>query len=157
MTNQAALGATTTEAGAAVVGDATWVQLLPEAGREWAPAIEAAAASVGMDPRLLASVVWTESSFTPDAVSSAGAIGLAQLMPGTAQLLGVDPWNPQQNLEGGARYLAHVLERFGSVDSALAAYNAGPGRVEEAGGPPSYTHGYISRVLEHYRELGGPT
>jgi hypothetical protein len=111
-----------------------WASRLPAAGRPYAAAIEATAARHGIDGRLLAALVWTESNFRPDAVSHAGALGLAQLMPGTARGLGVDPRDPLQNLDGGARYLRTQLDRFGRVDLALAAYNAGPGRVQPPAG-----------------------
>jgi soluble lytic murein transglycosylase-like protein len=135
-----------------------WAGRLPAAGRPWAGQIDAVAASRGVDGRLLAALVWTESNFRPDAVSHAGAIGLAQLMPGTAAGLGVDPWDPVHNLDGGTRYLRTQLERFGRVDLALAAYNAGPNRVERAGpGIPNIveTQLYVVRVIERYRELSG--
>jgi soluble lytic murein transglycosylase-like protein len=132
-----------------------WTARLPEAGRRWAPAIEATAARHGLDGRLLAALVWTESNFRPDVVSHAGAIGLAQLMPGTARGLGVDPWDPRQNLDGGARYLRAQLDRFGSADLALAAYNAGPGRVKGAIPNITETRLYVVRVLERYRGLAG--
>jgi soluble lytic murein transglycosylase-like protein len=131
------------------------VDALPTAGRQWSGAITEAADRHGLDPRLLASLVWAESDFTPSSVSHAGAIGLAQLMPGTAAGMNVDPHDPLQNLEGGARYLRAQLDRFGSVDLALAAYNAGPGRVAEAGGIPriAETQAYVPRVLGHYQRL----
>ncbi len=135
-----------------------WRNQLPAGGRSWATMIDAVGAKHGIDGRLLAAVVWTESNFGPTAVSHAGAIGLAQLMPGTASGLGVDPWDPIQNLDGGARYLRTQLERFGSLDLALAAYNAGPGRVASAGpGIPNIveTQLYVVRVLERYQELSG--
>jgi soluble lytic murein transglycosylase-like protein len=137
--------------------DGSWAGQLPTAGQEWAAEIESAALEAGLDPRLLAAMVWQESGFQPDAVSRSGAIGLAQLMPGTAEGLGVDPWDPQQNLEGGARYLAWTIEEFGSIDLGLAAYNAGPGRVREAGGIPNIaeTQAYVPRVLDYFRQLGG--
>ena len=133
-----------------------WAARLPAVGRPWAVQIDAVAASRGVDGRLLAALVWTESNFRPDAVSHAGAIGLAQLMPGTAAGLGVDPWDPVHNLDGGTRYLRTQLERFGRVELALAAYNAGPNRVERAGpGIPTIveTQLYVVRVVERYRQL----
>jgi soluble lytic murein transglycosylase-like protein len=133
-----------------------WAAGLPPAGRTWAPAIAAAAATNGIDGRLLAALVWTESNFRPDAVSHAGAIGLTQLMPGTARGLGVDPHDPVDNLHGGARYLAAQLDTFGRADLALAAYNAGPGRVQAAGGAvPDIveTQLYVVRVLDRYQAL----
>lgn len=133
-----------------------WAAGLPSGGREWAPLIDAVATRRGIDGRLLAAVVWTESNFRPTVVSHAGAIGLAQLMPGTARGLRVDPWDPVQNLDGGARYLRTQLERFGSLDLALAAYNAGPNRVQRAGpGVPNIveTQLYVVRVIERYQAL----
>jgi soluble lytic murein transglycosylase-like protein len=133
-----------------------WANRLPSRGRSWAVMIDAVAANRGVDGRLLAAVVWTESNFAPTVVSHAGAIGLAQLMPGTARGLGVDPWDPVQNLDGGARYLRTQLQRFGSIDLALAAYNAGPNRVQAAGpGIPNIveTQLYVVRVIDRYQEL----
>jgi len=103
----------------------------------------------------LAALAWTESGFNPAAVSGAGAVGLTQLMPATAAGLGVDAGDPYQNLLGGAKYLAGQLQRFGRVDHALAAYNAGPTAVAKAGGVPGYpeTHAYVSRVLDRLNSL----
>jgi soluble lytic murein transglycosylase-like protein len=128
---------------------------LPAHAKSWAPAIADAALKVGLDPTLLAALVQHESNFQPGVVSHAGAIGLAQLMPGTARGLGVDPHDPLQNLAGGARYLRDQLDRFGSVDLALAAYNAGPNRVAQAGGVPriAETTAYVSRVLATWEKL----
>lgn len=94
-------------------------------------------------------LVTTESNFRPTARSSKGAIGLAQLMPGTAQLLRVNPHDPKQNLEGGARYLSQQYRKFGSWRLALAAYNAGPGAVERHRGVPPYreTQNYVRAIL----------
>jgi soluble lytic murein transglycosylase-like protein len=94
-------------------------------------------------------LVTTESGFRPTAKSSKGAIGLAQLMPGTAQLLRVNPHDPKQNLEGGARYLSQQYRKFGSWRLALAAYNAGPGAVEKHRGVPPYreTQNYVRAIL----------
>lgn len=134
-----------------------WADVLPAVGREWAPAIQQAADDAGLDPRLLAAMVWQESGFDPDAVSRSGAIGLAQLMPATANGLDVDPHDPMQNLAGGARYLAWTIREFGSVELGLAAYNAGPGNVRAANGIPDIpeTQAYVPRVLDYYRILGG--
>ena len=134
-----------------------WAQGLPPAGRAWAGEVERAALKAGVDPALLASLVWAESGFQPAARSHAGAIGLAQLMPATAAGLGVDPHDPVQNLEGGARFLRAMLDKFGTPALALAAYNAGPGRVAEAGGIPDIpeTRAYVPRVLGHYDHLRG--
>ena len=138
-------------------GDASWSEGLPPAGQKIAGAIDTAARAEGVDPRLLASLVWAESAFHQGSVSHAGATGLTQLMPATAAGLGVDAADPVQNLRGGARYLKIQLDRFGSPDLALAAYNAGPGRVRQAGGIPDIpeTQGYVRTVMGHYRDLGG--
>ena len=127
------------------------------AGQEWAAAIDTAARNAGIDPRLFAALVWAESGFRQDAVSPVGAIGLAQLMPGTAAGLGVDPWVPEENLDGGARYLAMRINQTGSVELGLAAYNAGIGAVNRYGGIPPFaeTQIYVIRVLDYYERLGG--
>lgn len=135
-----------------------WARALPPAGRPWAATVEGAAARAGLDGRLVAALVWTESNFIPTAVSRAGAIGLAQLLEGTARGLGVDPYDPVQNLVGGARYLRQQFDRFARVDLALAAYNAGPGRVARAGNAiPSLveTQLYVVRVLDRWERLAG--
>lgn len=94
-------------------------------------------------------LVQRESGWNPQAVSHKGATGLAQLMPGTAVLLGVDANDPHENLEGGARYLRRMYEKFGEWRLALAAYNAGPGAVEQHGGIPPYkeTQAYVVAIL----------
>ena len=98
-----------------------------------------------------------ESAYRQDAISSAGAIGLGQLMPATARDLGVDPRDPQQNLDGSARYLAMMLESFGDPHLALAAYNAGPHRVVEYSGVPPFTEtrDYIARIHQIRSRLAG--
>ena len=103
----------------------------------------------GVDPDLFLRLIQQESSFNPDAVSSAGAIGLGQLMPGTAADLGVDPYEPEENLRGSARYLRQQLDEFGDTRIALAAYNAGPGNVRKYGGIPPFeeTQNYVSKIL----------
>lgn len=134
-----------------------WQGRLPAAGAAWADEIGAAAQRHGVRPELLAALVWTESDFDQGAVSPAGARGLGQLMPGTAAGLGVDPDDPEQNLDGAARYLREQLDRFGDTTLALAAYNAGPGRVIDAGGVPAITEtrNYVQRVTERARTIGG--
>jgi soluble lytic murein transglycosylase-like protein len=134
-----------------------WSSRLPEAGRKWAGAIEQVATEKGIDPRLLAAIVWAESGFNENAVSSAGATGLTQLMPGTAAGLGVDPNDPMSNLRGGAEYIKRQLANTGRLDLALACYNAGPGNVQKYGGVPPFpeTKAYIGRVMGYYSQLGG--
>ncbi len=116
----------------------------------YAATINALAARFDLSPSLLEAVVWQESRWRENAVSPVGARGLAQLMPGTARYLGVDSRDPFQNLEGGARYLREQLDRFdGDLEKALAAYNAGPGRVERAGGVPNIreTRQYVAAIM----------
>lgn len=124
--------------------------------------VAAAAARHDLDPALIEAVIENESGFDERALSSAGAQGLMQLMPGTAAGLGVrDPYDARQNVDGGARYLRGLLDRFGSVRLALGAYNAGPHAVERFGGVPPYaqTREYVERVLSSYwrrSQLGNP-
>jgi hypothetical protein len=103
----------------------------------------------GVDPALFNRLIMAESGGRSDAVSSAGAIGPAQLMPATAKELGVDPNDVEQNLTGGARYFRQQMERFGEPKLALAAYNAGAGNVEKYGGVPPFaeTQNYIAKIL----------
>ncbi|OSQ49783.1 lytic transglycosylase domain-containing protein [Marivita geojedonensis] len=98
-----------------------------------------------------------ESAYQQDAISSAGALGLGQLMPATARDLGVDPRDPLQNLDGSARYLAMMLETFGDPRLALAAYNAGPEAVRQHGGIPPYreTQNHVARVMAVVARLEG--
>jgi len=106
------------------------------------------AEEVGLDPELLLKVIEAESGGNQDSVSGAGAVGLMQLMPGTARDLGVDPNDPMQNVRGGARYLRQQLDEFGDIPTALAAYNAGPGLVRNHGIPDyKETRDYINRIL----------
>jgi hypothetical protein len=108
----------------------------------------------GLDPSLVRAVVRHESGFNPQAVSPKGAQGLMQLMPGTADLMGVsNPFDPEQNIAGGVGYLRYCLDRFNNdVALALAAYNAGPERVARCGGVPaiSETQAYVKNVMETY-------
>lgn len=118
------------------------------------PLIAEAARKTGVSPELITSVMRTESGFNPRAVSPAGAQGLMQLMPGTAAGLGVtNPFDPRQSVLGGAEYLREQLARFGNVEKAVAAYNAGPGAVQRCGGVPPYreTQNYVDRVLGSIR------
>lgn len=103
----------------------------------------------GIPEDLFLRLVQQESGWNPTIVSHAGAIGLAQLMPDTAALLGVDPEDPRQNLEGGARYLAQQYKKFKSWKLALAAYNAGPEAVQKYNGIPPYaeTEGYVKAIM----------
>lgn len=117
------------------------------------------AARFDLSPALIEALVWQESRWQAGAVSPVGARGLAQLMPGTARELGVDPNDPFANLEGGARYLRAQMDRFGGdVEKALAAYNAGPGRVIKSGGVPRiretqhYVAAIMGRLSNHSRE-----
>lgn len=118
--------------------------------------IDQAAAEHGLDPKLLHALVATESAYRPRAVSPAGAGGLTQLMPDTARELGVrDRWNPEENVRGGARYLAQQIVRFGDLRLALAAFNAGPARVARLGRVPDIreTQDYVRSVLDCYLAL----
>lgn len=120
------------------------------ASTPFADLINGAAARTGVPGELIAAVAQQESGFNPKAVSSAGAQGLMQLMPGTADGLGVaNPFDPAQAIDGGARLLRDLLDRFGRTDHALAAYNAGPGAVLRYDGIPPYpeTQNYVRSVL----------
>lgn len=110
------------------------------------------AAKYDISPTLLEAVVWQESRWNAGAVSPVGARGLAQLMPGTARQMGVNAADPMANLEGGARYLRMQLDAFGGdLERALAAYNAGPARVQKAGGIPRIreTQLYVASIMAH--------
>lgn len=116
----------------------------------WATEINAAATKYGIPPQVIQAVMAQESGGNASARSPVGAIGLMQLMPGTAAGLRVDPNDPAQNIEGGAKYLRQQFDKFGSWPKALAAYNAGPGAVERYGGIPPYreTQGYVDRITK---------
>lgn len=116
--------------------------------------IEKVAAHYGIPANYFLALIQQESNFDNSAHSPAGAIGYTQLMPGTARGLHVNPYNPHENLVGGAKYLAQQLKRFnGNIRYALAAYNAGPGAVAKYGGIPPYaeTQNYVKRVMEYAR------
>lgn len=137
-------------------------RLRPDTGREtgiprytggyagpWLDVARGAARRHGIPEELFLRLVHQESAWNTSAVSSAGALGLAQLMPDTAVLLGVDPHDPADNLDGGARYLAQQYRDFGRWDLALAAYNAGPGMVRQYDGVPPFaeTQAYVRIIL----------
>ena len=122
---------------------------------QWRARVRELAAKYDISPTLLEAVVWQESRWNPSARSPVGARGLAQLMPGTAAMMGVNPDDPLANLEGGARYLRMQLDTFsGNIELALAAYNAGPGRVKRAGGIPRIreTQDYVANILARLSE-----
>jgi len=138
------------DAGINVFPDGAMTVLSDRITGNYAQALQEIARANDISPHLLEALVWQESRWNQTAVSRAGAIGLAQLMPGTARDLGVDPRDPIQNLAGGARYLRQQLNRFdGDVEKALAAYNAGPGRVMTARGIPSIpeTQAYVRAIV----------
>jgi soluble lytic murein transglycosylase-like protein len=117
-------------------------------GPSWRSLVHDAARRYGLDAGLLESLVRAESGGDPRAVSPKGAMGLTQLMPATARELGVtNPFDPAQNIDGGARYLRAMLDRFGDLRRALAAYNFGPERVERGERWPRETRNYVKTVL----------
>ncbi|NMA66351.1 MAG: lytic transglycosylase domain-containing protein [Clostridiaceae bacterium] len=124
-------------------------------------AIEKFSEEYGVDPLLIRAVIKQESDFQPFALSTSGAMGLMQLMPKTAEGLGVsDPYNIEENIRGGVRYLSYQLDTFNDLKLALAAYNAGPNAVRKHGGIPPYeqTQNYVKKVTgyyEMYRTLEG--
>jgi soluble lytic murein transglycosylase-like protein len=124
--------------------------------------IKRAAKAHGLDPALVRAVVKTESNYDPSAVSHAGAMGLMQLMPSTAEDLGVkNPYDPVENITGGVRYLKQLLDRYsGNVKKALAAYNWGPGNLERygnRGNMPRETRNYLRIVTDRYKQYSSGT
>jgi soluble lytic murein transglycosylase len=128
----------------------------PRTTRAFDPAIKRASLQHGVSPALVKAVIAAESGFDPEAISRKGAQGLMQLMPYTAESLGVDDaLDPWQNIDGGTRYLSQMIERFpGELTLALAAYNAGPEAVKRHRGVPPYqeTRTYVRRVLRYYEK-----
>lgn len=140
-----------TEMEAATLHPLSITDALDAAGpTRWRLRVAQLAAKYDISPSLLEAVVWQESRWNELAVSPVGARGLAQLMPGTAAQMGVNAGDPMANLEGGARYLRMQLDAFGGdIEKALAAYNAGPGRVQKAGGIPNIreTRAYVASIM----------
>ncbi len=137
--------ATSTDAASSVTSTTS----LPSGVGAYAATFKADEARYGLPTNLLAAVAHVESGGNPSAVSKAGAEGLMQLMPGTAKSLGVDPLNPTQAIDGAARMLSGLLQKYhGSLTLALAAYNAGPGAVDKYKGVPPYpeTQAYVVKV-----------
>ncbi len=131
-----------TRGGGTLLSDASLSQL-----------VKAASDKYQIDPKLVSAVAEVESGGNQGAESPAGAIGVMQLMPDTAAALGVNPYDKQQNIEGGAKYLRQMLDSFGGdVKKAVAAYNAGPNAVKKYGGVPPYpeTQDYVDKVLDLY-------
>ena len=122
---------------------------MPAASPRVADALNAAADAEGLPRELVWAVAFVESRYNPDAVSRVGAIGLMQLMPGTADAMGVeDPFNPEQNARGGAKLLARLIKKYGGdVRRALAAYNWGSGNVDRSARWPGSVHAYADNVL----------
>lgn len=117
--------------------------------------ISKTAFNYNIDPSLITAIISAESSFNAKAVSKKGALGLMQLMPETAKAMGVrNPFNPEENIEAGVRYLKYLYNRFGDLELALAAYNAGPSHVEKHGTVPPIkeTKNYIKKIFSLYRE-----
>jgi hypothetical protein len=118
---------------------------------------KAAGAKHGISPNILAAVAKAESNFNANAKSGAGALGLMQIMPGTAKGLGVNPMIPSEAIDGAAKMLSGLTKQFGSTSLALAAYNAGPGAVQKYNGIPPYkeTQNYVAKVLSYVQQGAG--
>ena len=131
---------------------------IPNLSRKFDDLFKEVARVYNLDPKLLHAIAKVESNYNPRAVSPKGALGVMQLIPSTARLVGVsDPFDPRENIYGGARYLRYLLDKFGDLTLALAAYNAGPKAVEAYGGIPPYpeTQRYVRSVLSLYQRLKG--
>lgn len=130
----------------------------PSLVRIYDPVIAHHSEAQGVPPALVKAVIHAESAFDPRAISHKGAMGLMQLMPATAEMLGVEePLSAEENIEGGIRYLRSLHDRYGSWTFTLAAYNAGPSAVDRYRGVPPYeeTRDYVRRVLSFYRRYHG--
>ncbi|MCX6520739.1 MAG: transglycosylase SLT domain-containing protein [Actinobacteria bacterium] len=136
--------------GAAVAVGVVGIEGAVAASTPHAAVFEAAGARYGIPAKVLAAIGYVESRFRPDAVSSAGAVGMMQFLPSTAASMGVDPYDPASAIDGTARYLRSALDRFGSLDEAIASYNVGPGAIARAGGvqPGSQAERYLTKVLD---------
>jgi soluble lytic murein transglycosylase-like protein len=124
-----------------------------------APLLDSAGDAADLSPRLLEAIAYVESRFNTKAVSPKGAVGMMQLMPATAEELGVDPHNPEENARGGADYLRKMVTMFGNnVELAVAAYNAGPSAVLKYGGVPPYaeTRAYVDAVMDYLAKSSVP-
>lgn len=144
----------------AAAGEESWYEILtPQEQSNIPEEIRQAALAEGVDPALVAAIVQVESGFNPKAFSEKGAVGLMQVLPETAMLVGVASHHePEANLKAGCRYLRLLFEEFGGdVELVLAAYNAGPGAVYKSGGIPPFreTQAFVLRVEEAYRKLTG--
>lgn len=136
-------------------GEAGPIATGPGTASAFEEVLQEAAMEHGLEPELLKAVIKAESGFNPRAVSRAGAKGLMQLMDSTARGLGVqDPFDPAQNVHGGALYLRRLLDRYGDIRLALAAYNAGTGAVDRYGSIPPFreTQAYVPKVLKYLEE-----
>lgn len=125
-------------------GVARYSAMFDQAGAKW-----------GISPKVLAAVAQTESGGNPNAVSPSGALGLMQFMPSTARSFGIDPLDPKQAIDGAARYLSEQFNAFGSMELALASYNAGPGAVRKYGGVPPFaeTQAYVRKIMAQIGEI----
>lgn len=148
-------GVTAPRGTAGSFGDVSFAQVLAgvsQSGNDFEAYFQAASEAYGVPVNLLKAVAKAESAFDPTAVSHCGAQGVMQLMPATAQAMGVtDAFDPAQNIMGGAKYLSQMLDTFdGDVSLAVAAYNAGPGAVKKHGGIPyESTRNYVNKVLDY--------
>lgn len=130
----------------------------PAVPQAWRGLVATLAARYDLSPAMIEAVIWQESRWHANAISPAGARGLAQLMPATARALGADPDDPAANIEGGVRYLRQLVNDFdGDIERALAAYNAGPRRVMRAGGVPAIpeTRAYVTSIFQRLAASAG--